>query len=484
MSFDALRAAQRNLPENFAERLAAVTGPGTIITDPIARQRFLAEERSLFKSEAEIVVAPASTQELSAIVALCAEAGVPVVPQGGNTGLVGGAVAGLGEVLVTMHRMNRVLEVDPENFTITVEAGCILATIQDAARKAGCYFPLSLGAEGSCTIGGNIASNAGGIGVLAYGNTRDLTLGLEVVLPDGRIWNGMRPLYKDNSGYSLKNLFVGSEGTLGIVTRAVMKLFPEQRQRETAFCALNSPADALALLALARRRSGDDVTAFELMSRFSLSIVVEHSGGQDPFAEAYPWYALIELATPRGGEDLRPIFQGIVEEAFENGLILDAVIAESIDQARRLVALRESTPEAQKRAGGSIKHDVSVPVSRVPQLIEEASAAVLDLIPDAHICAFGHVGDGNVHFNITQPDGADKAAFLAQWGAVNERVHAVVARLDGSISAEHGIGLLKVQEIRGHRSAVEDEMMVTLKRALDPANLMNPGKLVALPPSG
>jgi FAD/FMN-containing dehydrogenase len=468
------------LPQGFIEALAAVCGERTLIQDPSGMQRFLVEERRLFTSTTQVVVAPISTEETARIVAVCAQWGVPVVAQGGNTGLVGGAVAGSGEVLLSLSRMNSIVAVDAENYTITVEAGCILADVQKAAKEAGRYFPLSLGAEGSCTIGGNIASNAGGIGVLKYGNTRELTLGLEVVLPDGRIWNGMRPLYKDNTGYSLKNLFIGSEGSLGIVTRAALKLFPAHNQRRTAFCALNSPRDALALLALARQRSGDSVTAFELMSRFSLEIVDTYTAENDPFAQAHPWYALIEFSTPRSGSDLEALFDTFAEEAFEAGLIIDAIVAQSLDQGLRLVALRESVPDAQKKAGGSIKHDVSVPVSKVPDLIEKASAAVLELIPDARICAFGHVGDGNVHFNVTQPEGADKQEFLALWDTVNAAVYAVVTRLGGSISAEHGIGLLKVHEIADYRDPVEGELMRAVKFAFDPNGIMNPGKLIAV----
>ncbi|PMR78771.1 FAD-binding oxidoreductase [Billgrantia endophytica] len=473
------KASNAILPEGFAQALAHVCSKNTLITDSDSMQRFLIEERSLFTSNAEIVVAPSTAQEVSRIISLCAQWEVPVVPQGGNTGLVGGTVAGRGEVLMSLQKLNRILEVDAENFTITVEAGCILADVQKAASDVGCFFPLSLGAEGSCTIGGNIASNAGGIGVLKYGNTRELTLGLEVILSDGRIWNGMRPLYKDNTGYSLKNLFIGSEGSLGIVTKAILKLYPAHIQRKKAFCALNSPRDALTLLALARKRSGDDVTAFELMSRFSLEIVTKHTDNNEPFSESYPWYALIEFSTSRTGNDLELLFEAFAEEAFETGLILDAVVAQSVDQEQRLAALRESIPEAQKKAGGSIKHDVSVPVSKVPDLIEKASAAVLALIPDAKICAFGHVGDGNVHFNVTQPDGADRKVFLERWDDVNAVVYEATTQLGGSISAEHGIGLLKVYEINHYRDPVEGELMRTIKAALDPYNIMNPGKLVA-----
>lgn len=472
--------ADRPLPDGLVARLGAVLDRAGLITEAGDRAVYLVEERSLFESRAEVVVAPRTSAELSAVVRLCAAAGVPLVPQGGATGLVGGAVAGTGDILVSLKRMNAIREVDPVNFTLTAEAGCILADLQVAAREAGCLFPLSLGAEGSCTIGGNIASNAGGVGVLKYGNTRELTLGLEVVLADGRIWNGMRPLYKDNSGYSLKNLFIGSEGTLGIITAAVLKMFPRPVQKETAFCALGSPDDALELLSLARRLSGDAVSAFELMSDFSLDIVCRHAGGRRPYETEAPWHALIELSTSRPGNDLRACFEAVLEKSFARGLLRDGVVAESEEQAVRLWRLREATPEAQKRAGGSIKHDISVPVSRVPDFIARASAAVKKRMPGIHVCAFGHVGDGNVHYNLTQPDHMEKAAFLAHWDEMNEIVHDIVRDIGGSISAEHGVGLLKLGVLAEFRSPVENELMASLKRAVDPRNLMNPGKLVQI----
>ncbi|MGD1877088.1 MAG: FAD-binding oxidoreductase [Kiloniellaceae bacterium] len=466
------------LPPGFVDRLVAVLPESAIITAPGRLAGYLVEERGLFAGTAQVVIAPATTQELAAAVKVCTAAGVPMVPQGGNTGLVGGAVARKGEVLVSMTRMNRIRNVDPVNYTITVEAGVVLADVQRAAADAGCLFPLSLGAEGSCTIGGNIASNAGGVGVLKYGNTRELTLGLEVVLPDGEIWDGMRALWKDNSGYSMKNVFIGSDGSLGFVTAAVMKLFPAPAESRTAFCALPSVESALELLSLARRRSGDQVTAFELLSDFSCSIVCRHTGGVFPLESSAPWYALIELSSSREGSDLRDVFDAMLEEAFERGLVTDAVIAESVDQEKRLWHLRESIPEAQKKAGGSIKHDVSVPVSRVPEFIGRASAAVRDYMEGIHVCAFGHVGDGNIHYNLTQPDGADAQAFLKHWDVVNGIVYPIVKELDGSISAEHGIGLLKVEEVKGYRSLVEEKLNRRIKAALDPEGLMNPGKFI------
>lgn len=468
------------LPPGFVDLLITELGRKCVVTEPAAQQPFLIEERGHFTSDAEIILLPKTTEELSHAVRLCAAAGVPMVPQGGNTGLVGGAVAHRGEVLISLKRMDRVLAIDPVNYTITVEGGSILANIQAAAEAAGCLFPLSLGAEGSCTIGGNIATNAGGVGVLKYGNARELTMGVEIVLADGRIWNGLRPLVKDNSGFSLKNLFIGSEGSIGFITKAVLKLFPPLHQQETALCALNSVDDVLALLSLARRLSGDAVTMFEMIGRFPLEIVCKHAGGRDPFETTYPWYALIQLGTPRPGKDLRSQFESIVETAFRVGLIADAVVAESIAQNQRLMQLREKIPEAQKRAGASIKHDISVPVAKFPEFVTRASAAVLAFMPDAHVCAFGHVGDGNVHFNITQPDLMKKSEFLDLWGEVNARVHTVAGELQGAISAEHGVGLLKRDELRTFRSPIENELMCRIKKALDPQDLLNRGKFLNL----
>ncbi|WP_306152111.1 FAD-binding oxidoreductase [Roseovarius sp. MMSF_3281] len=472
------RPTDAPLPADLASRLRAALPEASVIEDPDRLSALLEEERGLFKGHAPLAIAPASARELSAAVRICSELGVAMVPQGGNTGLVGGSVTGPTEVLVSMKRMSAIREVDPVNYTMTVEAGAVLADIQTAAAAQECLFPLSLGAEGSCTIGGNLASNAGGMGVLKYGNARELCLGLEVVLPDGSIWNGMRPLYKDNSGFALKHLFIGSEGAVGFITAAVLKLFPAPAERQTAFCALPSVEAALDLLSLARRQSGDQVTAFELLSDYACDIVCRHAGGQFPLQDRAPWYAFIELSTPRTGSDLRQVFEDILERAFDAGLVSDAVVAESLDQAERLRALRERTPEAQKAAGGSIKHDISVPVSRIPAFIDEAGKAVEAYMPGIHMCAFGHVGDGNVHFNFSQPDDMARAEFMTHWDAVNAIVYPIAKSMQGSISAEHGLGLLKVEEICSYRSTTESGLNQVLKRALDPKGLMNPGKFV------
>ncbi|MSO99348.1 MAG: FAD-binding oxidoreductase [Rhodospirillaceae bacterium] len=442
---------------------------------------YLHEERGLYHGKAALVLRPGSTEEVARIVSACAAAKVPIVPQGGNTGLCGGASPheDASEVIVSMGRMNKVRGLDPVNFTITVDAGCVLADIQKAALEHDCIFPLSLAAEGSCQIGGNLATNAGGINVLRYGNTRDLVLGLEVVLPDGRIWNGLRALGKDNTGYALRHLFVGAEGTLGIITGAVLKLFPRPKETATALCALRDLNSVTQLLSQARAISGDSVTAFELIPRIGLEMCMRHIAGvSDPFGARHDWYVLIEFSTSRPDSGLRTTFDKLLETSFESGIVTDAVIAESLDQAKSLWRIRESLPEAQKHEGGSIKHDVSVPVSLVPKFIADAAKAMTAQFPGCRPVPFGHVGDGNVHFNVSQPIGQDKVAYLGQWEAMNRVVHDMVVAMNGSISAEHGIGLLKVDEMKHYKDPVELDLMRKLKRALDPANLMNPGKVV------
>ena len=469
------------LDQSLRDRLADIVGLSACITDAEAMEPYLREERGLYHGKAAMVVRPSSTAEVARIVAACAAARVPIVPQGGNTGLCGGASPheDASEIILSLGRMNKVRAVDPLNFTITVEAGCILADVQRAADDQGCLFPLSLAAEGSCQIGGNLSTNAGGINVLRYGNARDLVLGLEVVLPDGRIWNGLRLLGKDNTGYALRHLFVGAEGTLGIITAAVLKLFPRPQEKATALCALSSIEATTLLLSRARALSGDAVTAFELLPRIAIEMCVKHIAGcSDPFGEPHPWYVLMELSSSRPDAGIRATFERILEEAYGEGIITDAVVAESLDQANALWRIRETLPEAQKFEGGSIKHDVSVPVSRVPAFLTQAIAAVTAKFPGVRPVPFGHVGDGNIHFNISQPVGADKRAYLAQWNAMNRLVHDIVMAMDGSISAEHGIGQLKVPEMVHYKDPVELDLMRRLKQAIDPDNLMNPGKVV------
>ena len=469
------------MTDDLIDRLAAVVGPPGLLTDPPSMAPYLEEERGLYHGRARAVVRPADTAQAAEVVRLCAAAGTPIVPQGGNTGLCGGAAPDQTgrQVVLSLQRMNRVRSVDPLNFTMTLEAGVVLATAQQAAEAAGCLFPLSLGAEGSCQIGGNIATNAGGSGVLRYGNTRDLVLGLEVVLPDGRVWDGLRALRKDNTGYDLKQLFIGSEGTLGVITAAVVKLFPAPKDVQTAFCALGGLDAALALLARGRAMTGDQLTAFELVPRIGLDMgAALVPGVADPFSARYEWYVLMELSSSRPEGALQDTMETLLGTAIEDGEVADAVIAASLDQARSLWRIREGIPEAQKRDGGSIKHDVSVPVASVPAFIGRATAAVEAALPGVRVVPFGHVGDGNIHFNLSQPVGADKQAFLDEWPRMNRVVHDIVVAMGGSISAEHGIGQLKKDELFHYKAPVELELMSKIKAALDPRGLMNPGKIV------
>jgi FAD/FMN-containing dehydrogenase len=467
---------QSDLLDILSERL----GDRQVIRDPAAMESYLVEERKLYRGTAMAVVRPGSTEDVAFVVRECAKAGVAIVPQGGNTGLVGGGVPRNGIVL-SLARLDRIREVDPFNATITVEAGSILKAVQDEAEKADCLFPLSLASEGSCRIGGNIATNAGGVNVLRYGNTRDLVLGLEVVLADGRIWNGLKGLRKDNMGYDLKNLFIGSEGTLGIVTAAVLKLFPIPKARTAALIGCASPHAALDLFERLRRRTGDQLTAFEFMPRFALEIVLKHAAGAvPPLAGEHEAYALIELSSPDPEIDLGERLERVLGEALEAGIVEDAVIAASGAQGEALWFLRESLSHVQRLEGGSIKHDVAVPVSRVADFIVTATQACEEALPGVRVCAFGHFGDGNIHFNLSQPVAMEKAAFLRQWERFNRIVHDIVDGMNGSISAEHGIGLIKRDELARYKDPVALDLMRTLKRTLDPHNILNPGKVLAL----
>jgi len=455
----------------------AIIGPTHVLTGTDMAP-YLSEERGLYQGSALAVVRPGSTEEVAALVRACAEAGIAVVPQGGNTGLCGGAVPSGQAVVISTERLNRVRAIDPVNFTMIAEAGCVLANLHAAAEAENCLFPLSLAAEGSCRIGGNISTNAGGVNVLRYGNTRELVLGLEVVLADGRIWNGLRSLRKDNTGYDLKDLFVGAEGTLGIVTACVLKLFPRPREVETAFIALPHPEAAIRLLAAARAASGDAVTACELIPRIGLDLCLAHvSGTRDPFAAPHPWYLLLELSSSRPG-GLRDALEAVLAESLGNGLAENAVLAESGEQRKSFWRIREGIPEAQKKEGGSIKHDVAVATSRVPEMLARCTNAVEAALPGLRVVAFGHIGDGNIHFNLTQPIGADKQAFLAEWERMNKLVHDIVSDMGGSVSAEHGIGMLKIHEMARYKSDVELDLMRRVKQALDPQGIMNPGKML------
>jgi len=467
-----------NLPSELLARFASIVGERNALTAPADIAPYLSEERGLYHGASPLVLRPGAVEEVAGILKLANETKTAIVPQGGNTGLVGGQTPLNGEVVLSLKRLDRIREVDASANTMTCEAGVILQRAQEAAAAAGRLFPLSLGAEGSCTIGGNLSTNAGGTGALAYGVARELVLGLEVVLADGRVLHNLRKLKKDNTGYDLRHLFIGAEGTLGIITAAVLKLYPQPRAVETSFIGLSSPHAALALFSLANARAGGTVTGFELIPRIALEFAVRHAPGcRDPLGVPHPWYVLMELSSQaRAG--LRAAAEEILSAGAEGRLVTDATIAASLDQAKAFWLLRHHIADTQKYEGGSIKHDVSVPVSAVPDFIVEASAAVEAMIPACRPCPFGHLGDGNIHFNVTQPIGADKAAFLAHWDEVNAKVFAIVARHGGSISAEHGIGVMKRDLLPGVKDPVALALMRGFKQMLDPNRILNPGKVL------
>lgn len=472
---------RRPVSEDALARISAVVGPKGLITDAGDMAPYLIDQRNFYQGTSPMVVRPASTDEVSAVMAICYETGTAIVPQGGNTGLCGAATPhdDNSEVLISLTRMNRIREIDPLNFTLTAEAGVILADIQKAADEADRLFPLSLGAEGTARIGGNLSTNAGGTGVLRYGNARDLMLGLEVVLPDGRIWDGLSALRKDNTGYDLKHLFAGSEGTLGIITAAVLKLFPRPRDVQTAFCAVRDASATIEILSRARAASDDRVTAFEWIARQGLDLVFRHiPGTRDPIADPYSEYLLIEMTSGHEDGGLRESLEAILGDAMERGEVLDAAIAESRGQAADFWKLRETLPEAQATEAASIKHDVSVPVSKVPEFLKKGNAALEAAMAGIRICAFGHIGDGNLHYNVIKPVDLDEATFKARYEEINRIVHDIAVSLNGSISAEHGIGMLKRDELAHYKSPVALDIMRQIKAAIDPKGIMNPGKVI------
>jgi FAD/FMN-containing dehydrogenase len=461
------------------DRFAAIVGAAHALRAEADIAPYVQELRGLWPGRSPLVLKPGSVEEVSRILRLATETRTPIVPQGGNTGLVGGQTphpAG-NEVVVSLSRLNRIREIDPLSNTVTAEAGVVLETLQKAADAADRLFPLSLASQGSCEIGGNLSSNAGGTAVLAYGNARELCLGVEVVLPTGEVLDDLRKLKKDNTGYDLKNLFVGAEGTLGIVTAAVLKLFPKPKGREVAWAGLKSPEAALALFGLAADRAGSSLTAFELIGKTPLDFVMKHFPASVPPLDAqWPWNALIEISSGRSPEDAASLIETILAEALEAGFAGDAVIAASLAQANAFWALRENLPHAQKPEGASIKHDISVPVAALPEFIARAAEAVRTVSPDARVVCFGHMGDGNLHYNVSQPVGAD--AFLGLYRDVNKAVHDIVRDLGGSISAEHGIGQLKRDELLATAPPVAIDLMRRVKAAFDPAGIMNPGKVL------
>jgi D-lactate dehydrogenase (cytochrome) len=465
------------LSPDLIAQFRAIVGERQALTESSDVAPYVTEERNLFHGRTPLVLRPGSTAEVAAICKLASEHKIALVPQGGNTGLVGGQTPHHGEVVISLKRLDRIREVDTASNTMTCEAGVVLQTAQKAATEADRLFPLSLGAEGSCTIGGNLSTNAGGTAALAYGVAREMALGLEVVLADGRVLNTLSKLKKDNTGYDLRNLFIGAEGTLGIITAATLKLFPKPRAVETAFIGLKSPEDALRLLAIAQGEAAGSLTSFELIAHIALDFSIRHAmGNRAPLSETHPWYVLMELSSSR--DDARATLEAILEKGFEDGIVDDATIAESMAQRTAFWKLREDISSAQKPEGGSIKHDISVPVAAVPAFIAEANAAVVKQVPGARPVPFGHLGDGNIHYNVSQPVGANTADYLARWHEVNAVVFAIVLRMGGSISAEHGIGVLKRDELPDVKDATAIALMRQLKAMLDPHDIMNPGKVI------
>ena len=474
---------QDDSSRHLLARLRETLGPLGVVTDPSAMEPHVVDWRGRTRGSALAVLRPAATAEVAAAVRLCAEHGIGIVPQGGNTGQCAAAIpsADNRQVVLSLGRMHSIRAIDERNNTLTAEAGCVLKNIQDEAARIDRLFPLSLGAEGSCQIGGNLATNAGGTAVLRYGNAREMVLGLEVVLANGAIWDGLRGLRKDNTGYDLKQLFLGAEGTLGIITAAVLKLYPRPKARATAFAAVRSPQAAVELLSLFRARCGDRVTGFEIISRLCIDLLRKHLPKYpEPLRERHEWYLLCELNDTLAATDLGAIMEETLLAATEQQLVLDAVIATSEAQAQTLWRMREEVPEANRMEGPWVRHDVAVPVSRIPELIERGTLTLQTRFPGLRVVAFGHIGDGNIHFNATAPEGAPPEAFIKRQHEVYDIVHTLVMALGGTFSAEHGIGLVKVDEMTRYKSPIELDMMRRLKRAFDPDGIMNPGKV--LPP--
>ncbi len=464
------------LPPELIARFRAIVGDKYAVTDKADIAPYLTEERDLFHGKSPLVLRPGTTAEVADICKLASAHKIALVPQGGNTGLVGGQTPHNGEVVVSMRRLDKIREVDPASNTMTCEAGVVLQVAQQRARDVDRLFPLALAAEGSCTIGGNLSTNAGGTAALAYGVAREMAIGLEVVLADGRILNLLSKLKKDNTGYDLRNLFIGAEGTLGIITAATLKLFPKPRAVETGYVGLKSPAQALRLLSIAQNEAAGSLTSFELLSDLAVDFSIRHGIDiRDPLTTKHPWYVLMELSSSR--DDARDTLEQILAQGMEQGIVDDAVIATNLSQRAAFWKLRDEMSAAQKPEGGSIKHDISVPVAAVPAFIEQANEAVVKLIPGSRPVPFGHLGDGNIHYNVSQPIGGNEN-FLARWHEVNEVVFAIVLQLGGSISAEHGIGVLKRDELPDVKDKVAIELMRGIKAMLDPNGIMNPGKVL------
>src|SRR4051794_587175 len=467
-----------SVSSGLLSQFAAIVGERYAITDPAMQEPYLKEMRDLYRGKTPMVLRPGSVAEVSAILKLANETRTAIVPQGGNTGLVGGQLPYNGEVLLSLNRMDKIREVDATSNTITAEAGVSLGRVREAGANADRLYPLLLPSEGTCTVGGNLSTNAGGTTAVSWGVARAQALGLEVVLADGRVMHNLNKLKKDNTGYDLKNLFIGAEGTLGIITAATLRLIPRPRSVETAFAGVASPEAALDLLGIANEQSGGNITSFELMYRMGIDAVLKYdSGSRDPLNDRHEWYVLIELSSQQR-TGLRDTMENILAEGVEKGLVADAAIAESLDQTRAFWRIREMFGEVQRQVGGSIKHDISVPVAHVPAFIREANEAVMKLIRGARPLPFGHLGDGNIHYNVAQPVDADKAAFLERWHDVNKVVFEVVLKYGGSISAEHGIGIMKRDLLPTIKDPVAMELMRAIKRTLDPNGILNPGKVL------
>ncbi|HZD90606.1 MAG TPA: FAD-binding oxidoreductase [Pseudolabrys sp.] len=466
------------LAPDLLARFKQIVGEGHAITDPAMQEPYLVEQRDLWHGVTPVVLRPGSVDEVAAVVRLANETKTAIVPQGGNTGLVGGQVPHAGEVLLSLTRLDKIREVDAVCNTMTVEAGVTLQRAREAAAQADRLYPQLLPSEGTCTIGGNLSTNAGGVAAIAHGVTRSHALGLEVVLADGRVLRNLNKLKKDNTGYDLKNLFIGAEGTLGVITAAVLKLVPKPRSVETAYAAVPTVQAAVDLLNLATDRSAGGVTTFELLMQDGVEAVLAHDpDSRNPLRQPYPWYVLIELSS-QAETGLREPMEQILAEGMERGLVLDATIADSLEQAKAFWRIREMIGEVQRRLGGSVKHDVSVPIAAVPAFIEEANAAVIEAIPGCRPLPFGHVGDGNIHYNVCAPEGVDRKAFLSRWDEVNDIVFAVVKKYGGSISAEHGVGVVKRDHLPHYKDAVALDLMRSIKQLLDPNGILNPGKVL------
>jgi FAD/FMN-containing dehydrogenase len=471
------------LAKDDLEHLKTLAGDNGWIDDVTALGAYLTEWRGLYSGHSDLLLAPDTTKRAAEIIAYCAAKGIGIVPQGGNTGLAGGAIPGLtdgpAEIILSAARLNKIHCIDAANFTLTAGAGCILSDLQEAAAQVERSFPLSLAAEGSCQIGGNLSTNAGGTNVLRFGNTRDLVLGLEVVLPDGRVYANLKALRKDNTGYALQQLFIGAEGTLGFITAVTLKLFPVPRSTATAWLAVASPGNAVAMLGKARQKLGDDLVAFELIPRIAVEMVVDNiPGRRDPLPAPHEWYVLLEIANARDATETESLLTDFLANCMNTNELSDGVVATSEAQRKQFWSVRHDISEAQKLAGASIKHDISVPVSAIPDFLERADKVVNDALPGIRPVAFGHLGDGNLHYNLSPPESISADEFIALWPELNELVHTLAVELNGSFSAEHGIGLLKVDELERLGNPVGLDLMRGIKQLIDPAGIMNPGKVI------